>query len=149
MRTSTSAQDPQWPREVHSPSDAAVRELFRNLRSSTRLRRNPIVRSFFERAASSNDDHVILTTIRSQIMQIAHFCHAQDTTAGYARQARRQLAIVEATCAHEPANMTATKLGLSRSQFYRDRQVILRRVSRLMTRAKRASSQIQSSEPAR
>lgn len=106
-----------------------VRDLFRHIHHSGRLRRNPLVMQFFERARDRNADHVALAAIRARIMELARSCYAKDAAVGQKTRAQRRLAIVEALCANESPAATANKLGLSRSQFYRDRQAVARRVS--------------------
>jgi hypothetical protein len=114
--------------EDESFEDAA-RDLFRHIGDNVRLRSNYIVQRFFENARGGSG-YATTADLRTWVMRIARSCYAGDVSAGEPVRAERQLAIVEALCANESPTATAAKLGLSRSQFYRDRQAVTRRIAR-------------------
>jgi tetratricopeptide (TPR) repeat protein len=117
------------PRQVGHPFEAATRDLFRHIHDSAHLKRNPLVSQFFDNASDRHSEHVAVTSIRTRILEIARTTFETDTAEGRSDLARRQFAIAEALCAKERPTAIADRLGLSRSQFYRDRQIVARRIA--------------------
>jgi hypothetical protein len=112
-----------------------VRDLFRHLSDVRRLRANPVVKGFFGEQPDRKIDQISLATICSRILEVAGLIAAEDEAVGRRLRARRQLQIIEGLCSKESAGSIAFRLGLSRSQFYRERRSICSRVAHLVQRA--------------
>jgi len=111
--------------------DATVRHLLRNLGDIEALRGNRITARFFDAAASTEPDRLVLARIRRRIEGLAD--RLESEAAWYPHRAdslRRQRNILEACdLGGRPHKVVAAELGLERRQFYRERERLRRRVA--------------------
>jgi tetratricopeptide (TPR) repeat protein len=113
--------------------EVAARHLFRHIRDAAELRRNPLVRAYFETAPPSRNAVRALSAVHARVME--------EARAASARQQR----IVGALCAGERADRTAAALGISRRHYYRERQEVCRSVALALARPeepRRASAEV-------
>jgi hypothetical protein len=112
-----------------SSFEVAARHLFRHLNDVKSLRYNPLVRSMHVGAENGGADRAVLLAVHERILMEASALCKDHAAAGSKLRAHRQYAIVAALCAGEPAAVTATRLRLSRRQYYRERRIVCVRVS--------------------
>jgi tetratricopeptide (TPR) repeat protein len=112
-----------------SSFEVAARHLFRHLNDVKSLRYNPLVRSMHVGAENGGADRAVLLAVHERILMEASALCKDHAAAGSKLRAHRQYAIVAALCAGEPAAVTATRLRLSRRQYYRERRIVCIRVS--------------------
>ena len=112
--------------------DIAVRHLFRHINDRNALRRNPLVKSFFEDSSTCQAGQAAVEKIHRRILHVAATCRSRETS-HFGSLANRRYEIVEAICSGERPAHTAAKLGLSSRQYYRDRHDICTTVARLFT----------------
>lgn len=121
--------------DLSASFDLAVKHLFRHLREPRALRKNPLVRRFFDNPATGGlgrvRDNAVLGRIHDLMRQGAEQCRDADLTAGKGERALRQYTIVSLLC-FERCGMReiATKLGISYGYCYRERAEICRRIAR-------------------
>jgi hypothetical protein len=121
--------------DLNTSFNVAAKHLFRHLHEPRFLRRNPLVRHFFERPAIDGLGHVreraALDRIHNLVLQGAEHCRDADLMAGKDESARRQYAIVTLQCLEQrPIREIAAALGISYQYCYRERAKICRRVAR-------------------
>ncbi|GAC1573080.1 MAG: hypothetical protein NVS3B7_04100 [Candidatus Elarobacter sp.] len=114
--------------------DVAARHLFRHLDEPGRLRRNPLVRRFFEdsggRMTRARAKAALALIVRI-IEQGAEHVRALDAAAGEDERAYRQHTILRRTYIERAPILTiASDLGLSIRQYYRERSAICARIAR-------------------
>jgi hypothetical protein len=114
--------------------DVAVRHLFRHLGEPDRLRRNPLVRRFFEDGSgrvTRTREKTALATIARVVQEGAERARSHDMDANQGERAYRQYTIVRRTYFERaPAERIASDLGLSTRQYYRERAAICARIAR-------------------
>jgi tetratricopeptide (TPR) repeat protein len=115
--------------------EVAARHLFRYVHDPLRLRDNPLTARFFEPASSAIGsraaDRVALDRIHAVIRTTATRIRDDDVAAGRREHAERQYAIVVDGCLGGKPNATiASALGISTTQFYRERAEICTRIAR-------------------
>ncbi len=114
---------------------AAAKHLFRHFHEPRALRRNPLVRRFFENPAINGLSRVRESAVLDQIYHIvrlgAEHCRDADLIAGKDERALRQHSIITMLC-FERISMRdiAARLGISRGYCYRERANICSRISR-------------------
>jgi hypothetical protein len=110
----------------------AAKHLFRHLHEPHILRRNPIVRRFFEESSSPiARDAQSLDTIHALIRKGAEHLRSADHLAGYDERADRQHSIIVDQClGKRTIAQVATALGISPAHCYRERADICQRVAR-------------------
>jgi tetratricopeptide (TPR) repeat protein len=121
--------------------EVAARHLFRNVRDVSRLRSNPLTSRFFEPAksalASVAADRAAVDRVHNLIRSAAKRCRDEDIDAGKSERAERQYAIVIESCiegkGHAPV---ASSLGISSTQYYRERAEICTRIARSLRDAR-------------
>lgn len=116
----------------------AVKHLFRHLHDARVLRKNSIVRRFFEDPAVGGlgrvRERTVLEKIQRLVRQGADHCRDADLIAGNDERALRQHAIVIRQCLEQHSmEEVAAQLGLSRGHLYRERAEICRRVARYIS----------------
>jgi hypothetical protein len=114
--------------------DVAVRHLFRHLDEPDRLRRNPLVRRFFEdgsgRVTHAREKAALAAIVRV-VGEGAERARRQDMEANQGERAYRQHTILRRTYFERvPIERVAADLGLSTRQYYRERAAICARVAR-------------------
>ena len=113
----------------------AVKHLFRHLHDPRALRKNALVRRYFQEVAlgslgSVNDDRRALAKIHEQIRRGAEYCRDNDVASGNVGRALRQHAIILRQClGKRPIREVAAELGISYYHCYRERAAICRRVA--------------------
>jgi tetratricopeptide (TPR) repeat protein len=117
--------------DPRSSFHASVRHLFRHLDDARALRENPLARAFFAAGAVEGERGGV-AALRARILDEARACRSDDAADG-AEHGDRRFAIVAALCAGEPPSQTAVRLGVSRRQYYRDRQAVCARIARSLT----------------
>lgn len=117
----------------------AGRHLFRHLGDANALRRNPLVCEFF-RQGSGTTSAAVLTEIREVILREARGLRHEDMAAGLVSRADRHYEVIAGLCAGEPAVVTAARIGLSRRQYYRERQASCLRISAALARGPSTSA---------
>jgi hypothetical protein len=110
--------------------DASVRHLFRHIDDEGALRHNPLLRSYFR--IENGAGRGLLGAIRADILALTDAICDDLRSNGLQLQARRRREIVVALCAGKSAAATAAELGISRSHYYRERQVICSRIARAL-----------------
>jgi tetratricopeptide (TPR) repeat protein len=115
-----------------SSFEVAARHLFRHINDVKSLRYNPLVRAMCVGGESGGADRAILLAVHGQILSEARALSKDYAAGGSKVRAHRQYAIVAALCAGESAAKTATRLQLSRRQYYRERRIVCIRVSRAL-----------------
>lgn len=115
--------------------NVAAKHLFRHLHEPRALRRNPLVRHFFESPAIDGlgrvRERAVLDRIHDLVRQGAEHCRGADLMAGKDESALRQYAIVTLQCLEQrPIREIAAALGISYQYCYRERAKICRRVAR-------------------
>jgi hypothetical protein len=112
---------------------AAVKALFRHLHEPRALRRNPIVRHFFESATPGSGDCTIeqrvLDSVHDVIREAAAFCRDADLGAGKDQRAQCQFTIVAQSLERRAMPAIAAKLGISVQYCYRQRAEIGMRIA--------------------
>jgi hypothetical protein len=116
-------------------ANVAAKHLFRHLHEPRALRKNPLVRHFFESSAIDGLGHVrervVLDRIHNLVRQGAELCRSADLKAGKDERALRQYAIITLQCLEQrPIREIAAALGISYQYCYRERAKICRRVAR-------------------
>jgi tetratricopeptide (TPR) repeat protein len=114
--------------------EAASRHLFRHINDVDALRSNPLVSAFFLLFKGKRDDNAILLELHSKILSLARNAVREEPFKGTEARARREEQIVAALCGGESWQGTATRLGLSERQYYRERRAICETVSRRLVR---------------
>ncbi len=112
---------------------ASARHLFRHIDDEGALRRNPLLRSYFR--IENGGRRGVLAAIRADILALTDAICDDLQSNGLELQARRRREIVAALCAGKEAAKTAAELGLSRSHYYRERQIICSRIARALGQA--------------
>lgn len=119
-------------------SDASFRvlakHLFRHMHEPRALRRNALVRRFFEDARVGAGgrlrEQAALERIHALVRRGAEHCREADLKAGKNERALRQYAIVTSQCLdRQPIAEVAVSLSISRRQCYRERADISQRVA--------------------
>jgi hypothetical protein len=115
--------------------NVAAKHLFRHLHEPRVLRRNPLVRHFFESPAIDGlgpvRERAVLDRIHNLVRQGAEHCRGADLMAGRDEHALRQYAIVTLQCLEQrPIREIAAALGISYQYCYRERAKICRRIAR-------------------
>ncbi|MBV8281995.1 MAG: hypothetical protein JO347_08025, partial [Candidatus Eremiobacteraeota bacterium] len=110
--------------------DASVRHLFRHIDDEGALRHNPLLRPYFRMENGGRKG--VLGAIRADILAITEAICDELRAKGLELQARRRREIVAALCAGKTAAATAAGLGISRSHYYRERQLISSRIARAL-----------------
>jgi hypothetical protein len=115
----------------------AVKHLFRHLHEPDALRKNQLVRHFFENPRRGDVgkayEQAALERIHELVREGATYCRDADVTAGREERAFRQHAIVTQQCLGRQAiRDVAARLGISYYHCYRQRAEICRRVARYM-----------------
>lgn len=113
--------------------DAAARHVFRHICDAKALRRNPLLRTYFDKCAG--DDGFALQEIHGKVIGFADALCAELEAKGSTLQARRRREIVAALCAGKPGDETAAELRISRSQYYREREAICAPIVRALDSA--------------
>jgi len=120
--------------DLNTSFNVAAKHLFRHLHEPRALRRNPLVRHFFESPAIDGLGHVreraALDRIHNLVRQGAEHCRDADLMAGKDEFAARQYAIVTQCLEQRPIREIAAALGISYQYCYRERAKICRRVAR-------------------
>lgn len=112
--------------------DVAVRHLFRHLDDAAALRRNPLVRRFFERLGGDTvaERRTALETVRRLVREAVDRLKLRD---GADARASRRYAIFERHCLQKASlKDVADQLGVSVAQCYRDRASICHRIARYL-----------------
>lgn len=113
-----------------SSFEVSARHLFRHIREADALRENPLVRHLLP--VGSGIDDVDLSEIhRCVIAAASRVCNELEAQ-GLSLVAVRRRAIVAALCDGEEPEQTALRLGISRSQYYRERRAISVAVARAL-----------------
>lgn len=112
----------------------AARHLFRHVHDPHALRKNPLVRHFFEApskgATRTADERVALDRIHRLIRQGTERCRDADLAAGMEERAVRQHTIVIRQCLEgRSVQEVAQLLGISSAHCYRERREICQRVA--------------------
>jgi len=115
--------------------NVAAKHLFRHLHEPRALRRNPLVRRFFEDSALGGfgraRERAVLDRIHQLIRQGAEQCRDADFVSGRHERAQRQHTIVIHHCLEQqPIREVATALGISYQYCYRERADICSRLAR-------------------
>ena len=104
--------------------EVATKHLFRHLHEPDDLRANPLTRAFFEEPDA-------LERIHGLIRAAAACCRDEDRAAGEEERARRQYAIAIEDClGGKSVRAIARALGISPTQYYRERAEIRARMAR-------------------
>jgi hypothetical protein len=77
--------------------------------------------------------------VRTHILRVAAACRSEETRIGRKSSALRRYAIIAGICAGDLPTKTASELGLSLRQYYRDRKSICTRVARRLLENPRSS----------
>jgi tetratricopeptide (TPR) repeat protein len=117
--------------------EVATKHLFRHLHEPDNLRDNPLARCFFETTGALGTtrvaDRLALERIHGLLRAAAEFCRDEDLAAGNAERARRQHAIAIEGCLEGKAVRTVARaLGISSTQYYRERADICARLARYL-----------------
>ena len=124
---------------VEKQFERSAKHLFRYLQNAGQLRRNPIVRRFFDDPTvggfGAARDRAVLARIHQLIREAADYYRDTDLRAGEPNRALRQHAIVMQQClGGASVPVVAADLGISANLCYRERARICRRiVSRLLS----------------
>jgi tetratricopeptide (TPR) repeat protein len=113
--------------------DASARHLFRHMDDEGALRHNPLLRSYFR--IENGESRGILAAIRADILALTGAICDELGSKGLQLQARRRREIIVALCTGKTAAETAAELRISRSHYYRERQVICSRIARALVEA--------------
>jgi len=124
----------------------AVRHLFRHIRDGSTLRTNPLVRERFHEATDMEPDSVLAADVAAHIKAEAEICRSGDVASGRAESGERLYAIVCAIISGETPLRTASQLGLSRRQYYRDRRAACVRIACTFILPSSKNAQVQRSE---
>jgi hypothetical protein len=121
--------------DSNAPFNLAAKHLFRHLHEPRALRRNPLVRHFFDNPAIGGLGRVraraVLDRIHDLVRQGAEHCRDVDLIEGKDERALRQHAIVLLQCFEQrPMREIAARLGISYGYCYRERAEICRRIAR-------------------
>lgn len=115
--------------------DVAARHLFRHLADARRLRRNPLVRRFFEAGESQRltpaTERAALTLIRELIVRAAerYWGPARDSLVSREVAYRRYTIATVHCLAGRPLREVAAQLGISERQCYRERGDVILRIA--------------------
>jgi hypothetical protein len=120
--------------------NAATKHLFRHLHEARALRKNPLVRRFFEDpeigGLAGSRERAVLERIQALVRRAADECRDADLAAGNDERAVRLHAIVVLECLERrPMHEVAATLGLSQGYCYRERAAIYRRIARYFSEA--------------
>ncbi|HVR47990.1 MAG TPA: hypothetical protein VMT95_15275 [Candidatus Binatia bacterium] len=107
--------------------------MFRHIDDEVALRHNPLLRSYFR--IDSGEPRGVLAAIRADILTLTDAICDDLRSKGLQLQARRRREIVAALCTGKSAGQTAAELGISRSHYYRERQIVCSRVARALGQA--------------
>lgn len=115
--------------------DLAVKHLFRHLHEPHVLRKNRLVRHFFENPQGAEGGKVhergALERVHELVRLGAGYCRDADLAAGREERALRQHTILIQQCLEQrPIREVASSLGISYYHCYRQRAEICRRVAR-------------------
>jgi tetratricopeptide (TPR) repeat protein len=115
--------------------DVAARHLFRHLADPQQLRRNPLVRRFFEDAASAllacENERAALAKIRELVVRGAEQYRRSETALSVGKEAaHRRHTIVTMHCLEgRDLESVAAALGISKRQCYRERIEAVRQIA--------------------
>lgn len=115
----------------------AVKHLFRHLHEPRALRKNPLVRRFFEdptiTVSGVMRDREVCARIHRLVREAAEYCRDLDLRSGNDEHALRRYAIIKLQCLdNQPMSAVAAQLGVSLGYCYRERAQICRRVGRYL-----------------
>jgi tetratricopeptide (TPR) repeat protein len=115
--------------------DVAARHLFRHLTDSKQLRRNPLVRRFFEGGAAGRFTHAneraTLALIRDLVVRGGEQYGSSEVAGSVQREAayRRHTIVTEHCLEGRPLESVAAELGISMRQCYRERVEAMHRIA--------------------
>jgi len=115
--------------------EVSARHLFRHLSDPKQLRRNPLVRRFFEHAVwgrfTRDDERRAVSLIRELVVRGAERYRNSSVGASVSREAayRRHTIAVLHCLGGEPLESVAIRLGISKRQCYRERQEVVNRIA--------------------
>jgi len=110
--------------------EASARHLFRHIADEDALRRNPLLRSYFR--IENGESGGVLAVIRADVLALTDAICDDLRSNGLQLQARRRREIVAALCTGKTVAETTAALRISRSHYYRERQVICSRIARAL-----------------
>jgi hypothetical protein len=118
-----------------APFDEVARHLFRHLHDPRALRKNRLVRRFFEDSAIGGvgivRERAVLNRIHNLVREGADRCRDADLVEGKDDRAFREHAIIALQCIERrPIQEVAASLGISQPHCYRERAAICLRVAR-------------------
>ena len=123
----------------------SVKHLFRHLHDPAMLRKNLLVKGFFEESvdepAACVSDRARLDRIHQLVRQGAERCRDDDLIAGNSVKAHRLYAIVTWQCLEQQSiQSVAQRLGISTTHCYHERAEICRRIARYISDRREASA---------
>ncbi|HTU80547.1 MAG TPA: hypothetical protein VMF61_00365 [Candidatus Acidoferrales bacterium] len=129
----------------HASFEAAAKHLFRHIADPLRLRENPLTACFFEESpagrAGPAQDRTVVARIHDVFRAAARRYRDLDLAAGSRERALRQYAIAVEGCLNgRPVPAHASELGVSQTQYYRERAAICERIARYFREAQTPSS---------
>ena len=122
-------------------SDAALhvaaKHLFRHLHDARALRKNPLVRRFFEDPTIAGlgivREREVLARIHRLVREAAELCRDTDLAEERDEHALRQYSIVTLQCLEkQPMHAVAAQLGVSLGYCYRERAKVCVRIARFL-----------------
>jgi tetratricopeptide (TPR) repeat protein len=113
--------------------EVATKHLFRHLHNPGELRKNPLTRFFFEESDSAIEtckaDRVAVERVHDTIRAAARRFRECDLQAGLNERAHRGYEIVDGCLGRKTVSEIARRLGVSSTQYYRERAQIATRIA--------------------